>query len=180
VCHTASEAAALAAVFTPAWPWPQWRRYRHSWSSLKQLLPDGTPALTLDQAGRWAQTVVGPTTVVLVHSDIHLADSDGTPVRQLWQQMLTQTQPRLVLGVGVGGAGPDLAIGDVVVSRHLRWQDGTISSTARLTGHRLRTAQRLLTPLAEVAPQILADTPRHPLTSTSWSHLLPQLRATTT
>ena len=173
VCHTEFEAVALAAVFTAAWPWPHWRRYRHGWPALKQLLAGDAPALALGQAGRWAQTAVGPTSVLLVHSDIHLADGDGTPLRQLWQRMLTQAQPRLVLGVGAGGAaGPDFRIGDVAVSRHLRWQESIISSTARLAGHRLRSAQRLLTPLADSGPQILTDTLRHPLTSTSWPHLL--------
>ena len=166
VCHSASEAAALAAVFTPDWAWSQWRRYRHGWPALKQLLPADAPALAVDQAGRWAASSVGGTSVVLVRSDVHLADGDGGPLQELWRKMLNQTQPRLVLGVGASGAaGPDLTIGDVVVSRHLQWQNVTIPSVARLAGHRLRTAQRLLRP--PLAPRILTDTSHHPLTVTS-------------
>lgn len=175
--HTA-EGHALADVLTPGWDLNHWYRYRNGWRNLKKTVQAGAPSLTRDQAGRWATTKIGDATVVLVKSDLHpCLDGEQFPVHALWQQMLDQVQPRVVIGTGsAGGLGPDVAAGDVIVSRHVRWQATAghgsqpwarraYSSTARLRPGQFTFAAQHLLPAA--AGGLLGDRPRRLLIDTS-------------
>lgn len=145
VTSQVAEAHALADVLTPGWAFSRWYRYRNNWRNLKKSVQAEAPGVVRDQAGRWAMTRIGDLTAVLVKSDLHpCLDGDHGPVRSLLEQILDQVQPRLALGAGsAGGLGPDVAAGDVLVSRHLRWHpvahsdahpdiNSTVTSSAKL------------------------------------------------
>ena len=175
--HTA-EGHALADVLTPGWGLNRWYRYRNGWRNLKKAVQAGAPSLVRDQAGSWATTRMGDTTAVLVKSDLHpCLDGDQLPVQALLSQMLDQVEPRLVITTGsAGGLGPDVATGDVIVSRHVR-QHATAgsgdysragqsySSTARLRASQFTFAAQHLLPAA--ADDVSTDRPRRLFIDTS-------------
>ncbi len=187
VTYTAAESHALADVLAPGWDTARWHRYRNGWQALKKSVRDGAPSKVRDQAGLWAATRVGATSVVLVKSDLHPPTDGGQlPLRALWWQMIKQVQPRLVITTGSAGAvGSDVLLGDVVVSRHVRWGDtlrfsdqpwarDSYTSPASLQGSRFTTASRTLLPVvaehlppAARPPKIWTDTRSHPAAAIS-------------
>lgn len=175
-----ADAHALADVLTPGWAFNRWYRYRNNWRNLKRSVQAEAPSVVRDQAGRWAMTRVGDVTAVLVKTDLHpCLDGDPGPVQSLLEQILDQVQPRLVIGAGsAGGLGPDVAAGDVLVSRHLRWhpvahrgaqQDvsSTATSTAKLRPGQFVFAEQNLLPDAreylevDRERRLFVDTSRH-------------------
>lgn len=180
VTFNTAEGHALADVLTPGWNLNHWYRYRNGWRQLKNAVQAGAPSLARDQAGRWATAKIGDTTVVLVKSDLHpCTDGEAMPVQALWGQMLDQVQPRLVISTGsAGGLGPEVAAGDVIISRHIRWQPSpdsssetqaahAYSSTARLRAGQFTLADRALLPAvsdnlpADRKRRLHIDTSRH-------------------
>lgn len=183
VTYTVAEGYALADVLTPGWGSTDWFRYRNGWSALKKTVQTGAPSLERDQAGLWATTAVGDTTAVVVKSDLH-PSTDGAqlPIRALWRQMIEQVRPKLVITTGTaGGVGADTQLGDVIVSRHVRWDcilrfpDAPFAHTAYASAATLHPAQfseaqKTLIPVnaaahlpaAARAPKVVTDSARHP------------------
>jgi nucleoside phosphorylase len=123
VTYTVAEGYALADVLTPGLSTTDWTRYRSGWESLKKEVQKGAPSLEIDAAGLWALTRIGSTRVVVVKSELH-PSTDGAklPLRMLWQQMIDQVQPKLVITTGTaGGIGKETQLGDVIVTKHVRW-----------------------------------------------------------
>ncbi|MGI3781291.1 MAG: hypothetical protein ACRYG2_11005, partial [Janthinobacterium lividum] len=184
VTYTVAEALALADVLTPGWAVDDWLRYRNGWQQLKKTVAPGrAPSLERDQAGLWATTTVGDVSVVVVKSDLHPStDGPQLPIRALWEQMIDQVKPTLVITTRTaGGIGADVLLGGVVVSRHVRW-DATLrladapfayqphTSTAKLHPGQFDTAVKTLIPvnakhlpLAGRAPLIFRDTAASPV-----------------
>lgn len=127
VTYTAAEGQALADVLTPGHPSSGWTPYRNNWPQLKQLVGPNGPSRYSDCAGAWAVIKIGDATVVLVKSDLHPAtDGPKLPMVALWQQMISQVKPSLVLTTGTaGGVGATTLLGDVIVTSSVRWDANT-------------------------------------------------------
>lgn len=128
VTYTQAEGEALADVFTPAHQAPAWTEYQNNWDALKAMLSKGVaPALQEGCAARWTICQVGSLRVVLVKSNLH-PSTDGPllPMVALWNQMIEQVQPKLVITTGTAGAvGAEVLLGDVVVTDTVRWDATT-------------------------------------------------------
>jgi nucleoside phosphorylase len=128
VTYTAAEGQALADVLTPGHPSSEWTSYRNGWDQLKNLIQGHrAPSLYSNRAGVWSTCTIGNTNVTLVKSDLHPStDGPELPMVNLWQQMIAQVQPKLVITTGTaGGVGADTALGDVIVSSRVRWDATT-------------------------------------------------------
>lgn len=125
VTYTVAEGYALADVLTPGISTTGWMPYRNGWDQLRPLIAHGAPSLGphRNQAGLWARTRIGSTSVVIVKSDLHpVTDGPKLPITVLWRQMIDQVRPRLVITTGTAcGVGGDVELGDVIVTGRLRW-----------------------------------------------------------
>jgi nucleoside phosphorylase len=117
VTWTAAEFLALADVLTPGRPSTSWSHYTENWSAYLPQLTDRSPAKEAGRLGEYALTQIGTKRVICFHSQLHLA-TDGTepPIVQLWQQMIPEVKPQLVITTGTaGGIGTSTSLGDVFV-----------------------------------------------------------------
>jgi nucleoside phosphorylase len=132
VTYTVAEGQALADVLTPGHKSSSWTSYRNNWPALKALVAFPGPSLHSDRAAIWAVTQIGNLKVVLVKSDLHPStDGPKLPMVNLWQQMIAQVQPKLVITTGTaGGVGADTLLGDVIATSTVRWDANTKFKTA--------------------------------------------------
>ena len=117
VTWTAAEFQALADVLTPGRPSTGWSHYTKDWSGYVPQLTDSSPAKEAQRLGEYALTKIGAKHALCFHSQLHLA-TDGLepPIVQLWQQIIAEVQPELVITTGTaGGIGTATCLGDVFV-----------------------------------------------------------------
>jgi nucleoside phosphorylase len=141
VTYTMAEGACLADVLTPGHPSTDWTSYQNGWGDLRPLVgPDG-PSLKSDRAGAWAVADIGKAKAVLVKSDLHPStDGEKLPMVQLWQQMIAQVKPSLVITTGTaGGVGATTELGDVIVTGSVRW-DATTKFAGKSWAHTTYTS----------------------------------------
>jgi hypothetical protein len=83
----------------------------------------GCPALVAQRLGAYWTTRIGSKSVVIFKSDSHLSqDGPQVPNIDVWQQIIEDVQPDLVLTTGTaGGIGSSCEVGDVVVSPIVRF-----------------------------------------------------------
>ncbi len=117
VTWTAAEGEALADVLTPGMPSTSWKPYSHLWSSYVPQLTERSPARDAGCMGYVAQVRIGDVEVLAVKSELHLAtDGISAPIVALWQQMVTEVRPKMVITTGTaGGIGATTQLGDVFV-----------------------------------------------------------------
>lgn len=117
VTWTAAEAEALADVFTPGYHRTEWVPYTKNWATFEKHLTGRSPAKDAKCMAHWWMTQIGDTSVVVVKSELHLAtDDDAAPIVPLWQQMVADVDPKLVITTGTaGGIGEPTALGDVFI-----------------------------------------------------------------
>jgi hypothetical protein len=123
VTWTAAEGQALADVLTPGMPSTTWKPYAHLWSTYVPQLTERSPAREAGCMGYVAQVKIGDVDVLAVKSELHLA-TDGTtaPIVALWQQMVTEVRPKLVITTGTaGGIGTATELGDVFVVNNAKF-----------------------------------------------------------
>ncbi len=129
---TAAEAAALAALFTPDYLPSRWYQYRHDIASYVPLVTgpvapfnDKRPAMAryYHSLGLYFPCRVGAARVLLFKSGLHLAyDGPATPLRKLIIEIAQAVRPKMLITTGTGGGiGADVALGDVVVATHTRF-----------------------------------------------------------
>jgi nucleoside phosphorylase len=124
VTWTVAESKALADVLTHGHPTTQWQTYRHNFdSSFKPHLRAGAPALQSNCLGIYARCTIGDHSVLCMKSDLHLSqDGPELPVRALWKQIIEESKAKLVISTGTaGGIGASIVLGDVVVTKHVRF-----------------------------------------------------------
>jgi nucleoside phosphorylase len=124
VTWTVAESQALADVLTPGHATTQWQTYRHKFdSTFKQQLRAGAPALESNCLGIYARCTIGDRSVLCMKSDLHLSqDGPKLPVRALWKQIIEESGAKLVISTGTaGGIGASIVLGDVVVTKHVRF-----------------------------------------------------------
>ena len=125
VTWTVAEALALSDVLTPGYrSKTDWYTYTHNWKTqFKPIIKKGAPALIEDRLGLWFKTRIGKKNVLCLKSELHLArDGSKLPVRALWQQVISEVNPSLVITTGTaGGIGSVMVLGDVVTSKKVRF-----------------------------------------------------------
>jgi nucleoside phosphorylase len=117
VTWTAAEFQALADVLTPGHPSTGWSHYTKDWSAYVSQLTDSSPAKEAQRLGEYALTKIGTKHALCFRSQLHLA-TDGLepPLVQLWQQIIAEVEPELVITTGTaGGIGTVTCLGDVFV-----------------------------------------------------------------
>ncbi len=117
VTWTAAEFQALADVLTPGCTYTQWAHYTKDWSQYESQLTGRSPAKEAQRLGEYALTSIGTKQALCFHSQLHLA-TDGLepPIVQLWQQIVGEVKPELVITTGTaGGIGTSTCLGDVFV-----------------------------------------------------------------
>lgn len=117
VTWTAAEWQALADVLTPGHPSTSWLRYAENWATFEPQLTWKSPAREANCLADYALTQIGSKRVLCVHSQLHLAtDAVSAPIVALWEQMIAEVEPDLVITTGTaGGIGVATVLGDVFI-----------------------------------------------------------------
>ena len=138
---TSAEANAMAAAMTPgSWAMPPhgmtggWNVYANQWAAkyAGRFTPK-SPAEVAPYIGKFMPILIGGKKVLLFKSNFHLArDNASMPVKDMFKQVIEQTQAKLVITSGTAGAiGTKLLLGDVVVANTTRFKlDGTFKNIA--------------------------------------------------
>jgi nucleoside phosphorylase len=136
---TSAEANAMAAALTPgSWAMPPhgmaggWNVYANQWAAkyAGRFTPK-SPAETAPYIGKFMPILIAGKKVLLFKSNFHLArDNASMPVKDMFKQVIEQTQAKLVITSGTAGAiGSKLALGDVMVANTTRFKlDGTFKN----------------------------------------------------
>ena len=119
VAWTVDEGHATSLVLTPGKDSQRdYAPYRRNFAKLAKKMRKGCPALELGRLGtHWRCTIAGKS-VVVFKSDSHLSqDGPLAPNVKVWQQIIEDVEPKLVLTTGTGGGiGKQFEVGDVIVS----------------------------------------------------------------
>jgi nucleoside phosphorylase len=124
VTWTVDEGHALSRVLTPGKDSRNdYRPYTHNFARLSRKMRNGCPALLAKRLGTYWKTAIGKTSVVVFKSDSHMSqDGPQLPNRDVWQQIIAEVRPKLVLTTGTaGGIGKQFQVGDVIVSPIVRF-----------------------------------------------------------
>ena len=131
VTWTVDELAGLARVLTPNVSADRWHRYARHFADYEPKIRAHAPAATSRRLGSYMPTRVGSTQVLCVKSELHLNQDgvktgEGTatlPVKDFFQQIITEAQPKLVLTIGTAGSVFEaFELGDVVVTRAAKFR----------------------------------------------------------
>src|SRR5690242_11517255 len=117
VTWTVDEGHALSRVLTPGKDSrDDYLPYTHNFADIAKLMRPGCPALQAKRLGAYWMTTIGTKRVVVFKSDSHMSqDGPELPNRQVWQQIIDEVQPGLVITTGTaGGIGTACEVGDVV------------------------------------------------------------------
>jgi hypothetical protein len=173
VTWTVDEGHALSRVLTPGKDSRNdYRPYTHNFAAISAKMRAGCPALLAQRLGSYWTTTIGKKSVVVFKSDSHMSqDGPQLPNIDVWRQILTEVQPKLVLTTGTAGAiGKQFEVGDVIVSPIVRFdctskfkkqpfaQSHYASSAAR--ARYLATARRLFKANADQLPKDNTRPPR--------------------
>jgi nucleoside phosphorylase len=124
VTWTVDEGHALSRVLTPGKDSRNdYRSYTHNYAAIARKMRAGSPAREAKRLGAWWLTRIAGQSVVVFKSDSHMSqDGPALPNADVWRQLIAEVQPRLVLTTGTaGGIGKQFDVGDVVVSRIVRF-----------------------------------------------------------
>ena len=131
VTWTVDEGHALSRVLTPGKDsHNDYRSYTHNFAKIAAKMRKGSPAIDAKRLGAYWTTTIGKKKVVVFKSDSHLsqdikkapASNQTLPNQDVWKQIITEVQPKLVITTGTaGGIGKDCEVGDVVVSPIIRF-----------------------------------------------------------
>jgi len=126
VTWTVDEGHALSRVLTPGKDSRNdYLPYKHNFARIAKKMRKGCPALNAKRLGAYWTGTIGSKRVVYFKSDSHLSQDtkvapqtgETLPNQDVWQQIINEVRPRLVITTGTaGGIGPDCEVGDVVVS----------------------------------------------------------------
>ena len=126
VTWTVDEGHALSRVLTPSKDSRNdYVPYKHNYARISKKMRKGCPATEAGRLGTyWTGTINGKK-VVYFKSDSHLSQDtksapgpdDTLPNEDVWQQIIAEVQPALIITTGTAGAiGRQWEVGDVVVS----------------------------------------------------------------
>ena len=124
VTWTVDEGHALSRVLTPGKDSRNdYRAYTRNFGALSKKMRKGCPALLAKRLGAYWTAQIGGKEVVVFKSDSHMSqDGPQLPNIDVWQQIISDVQPKLVITTGTaGGIGTQFEVGDVVVSPIVRF-----------------------------------------------------------
>ncbi len=124
VTWTVDEGHALSRVLTPGKDSRNdYLSYTHNYATIAAKMRAGCPAVEAKRLGAYWTTAIGGKQVVVFKSDSHMSqDGPKLPNVDVWQQIISEVQPKLVLTTGTaGGIGTQFEVGDVVVSPIVRF-----------------------------------------------------------
>jgi nucleoside phosphorylase len=124
VTWTVDEGHALSRVLTPGKDSRNdYIPYTHNFSTISTKMRKGCPALQEKRLGAYWTTAIAGKSVLVFKSDSHMSqDGPKLPNIDVWTQIITEVQPRLVITTGTaGGIGTAVEVGDVVCSPIVRF-----------------------------------------------------------
>jgi nucleoside phosphorylase len=116
----------MADVLTPQHPSATaWYHYTHKFTSeYVPLISPGAPAMKdSHRLGSYFLTTIAGKKVMCFKSELHLnQDGPKLPIMKLWNQLISEVNPKLVITTGTGGGiGSYVELGDVVVAPAVRF-----------------------------------------------------------
>ncbi len=161
VTWTGPEAEALSDVLTPGYPSKSaWYHYTHNFTSEFVPLITNPDAPALKDSHRLASffpTVIAGKKVLCMKSELHL-NQDGAklPILKLWQQLISEVDPKLVITTGTGGGiGSYVELGDVVLGAATRF-DCTTKFASQSFAHDVYPTSTLTTNSFSIAEPLFA------------------------
>jgi nucleoside phosphorylase len=131
VTWTVDEGHALSRVLTPGKDSRNdYVSYRHNFAKISKKMRKGCPALQAGRLGAYWTTSIAGKKVVIFKSDSHLSQDvkraptpgQTLPNEDVWRQIIAEVNPTLVITTGTaGGIGTQCEVGDVIVSRIVRF-----------------------------------------------------------
>jgi nucleoside phosphorylase len=124
VTWTVEEAKALSDVLTPGFnSKTAWYSYTKNFADYEPLLTGRSPARESKRLGSYFLTMIGTRQVICFKSELHMStDGIKLPIKKLWQQIISDTKAKTVITTGTaGGIGGNANLGDVVISRDVRF-----------------------------------------------------------
>jgi hypothetical protein len=124
VTWTVDEGHALSRVLTPGKDSRNdYHSYTHNYARIAKKMRNGCPAREAKRLGAWWTTKIGGKSVVVFKSDSHMSqDGPKLPNIDVWQQIVGEVRPKLVITTGTaGGIGRQFEVGDVIVSPVVRF-----------------------------------------------------------
>jgi purine-nucleoside phosphorylase len=125
VTWTVEEARCLADTLTPGYASKtDWYPYAHKFTSdYVPIIRKGAPALYSQRLGSWFPTVIAGKRVACFKSELHMSqDGPKLPIAMLWQQIIEEARPKLIITTGTaGGIGPNIELGDVALAAKVRF-----------------------------------------------------------
>jgi hypothetical protein len=141
VTWTTDEGHALSRVLTPGFdshpPGPHdtpepgmqyWRKYTKNYDALSATMSPLCPARQYKRLGTYLSATIAGRSVTMFKSDSHFSQDGSrelatTPNRKVWEQIIADVKPKLVITTGTaGGIGAASVVGDVIVSRFVAFQ----------------------------------------------------------
>jgi kumamolisin len=131
VTWTSGEARTLATLMTGG-NFDDWYEYKHNVAQFEPKVtgPDAPFNDSSKDYARYYHSLglyfpcrIGNVSVVALKSGLHMAyDGPDVPLVDLWRQMITEVQPKVVITTGTGGGiGKDVLLGDVVIAAATRF-----------------------------------------------------------
>src|SRR5262249_32958535 len=124
VTWTVDEGHALSRVLTPGKDSRNdYVPYTHNFAQISKKMRAGCPARQANRLGTYWTTTIGKKLAVIFKSDSHMSqDGPQLPNIDVWQQIIDEVRPTLVLTTGTaGGIGTQFEVGDVIVSSVIRF-----------------------------------------------------------
>ena len=122
VTWTMDEGHALARVLTPGFDSKtDWKPYTKNYKAIAAQMRATCPARQYGRLGTYWTTMIGKKRVTLFKSDSHMSqDGPKLPNKAVWEQIIADCKPELVITTGTGGGiGTVEQVGDVIVSSYV-------------------------------------------------------------
>ncbi len=170
VTWTVEEAKALADVLTPGFPSKTaWYPYTHNFTSkFVPIIRRGAPSVAdSHRLGSYLPVTIDGKRVLCVKSELHMSqDGPKLPIALLWQQMIAETQAKMVITTGTaGGIGAAVELGDVVVAPQVRFDCQDQFKSAPFHNSQYNCSSLSFATLSQVPPLVAANLARLPKAS---------------
>jgi hypothetical protein len=162
VTWTVEEAKALADILTPGYPSKTaWYPYTHNFASeFVPLINPHAPAIAdSHRLGSYFPTTFGGKRTLCFKSELHMSqDGPKLPVAKLWQQLIAEVRPQLIITTGTaGGIGAAMQLGDVVVAPAVQFDCLTKFKSSPFRSSTYKCSRLKSPSVVEVAPLFAAN-----------------------